>query len=77
MDWNKTKTLFILIFLVLDVFLFYQYYMKVTSSEYELLAESSFEDRMKENEITYPTLPKQTSEEAYLSAKAMISQKKK
>ncbi len=70
MDWNKTKTLFILIFLVLDVFLFYQYYMKVTSSEYELLAESSFEDRMKENEITYPTLPKQTSEEAYLSAKS-------
>jgi len=68
MDWSKTKTIFIVVFLILDAFLLYQYIEKKTSNDYEYFAESSFEEELKENEITYTTLPNQTTKEQYLNA---------
>ena len=68
MDWSKTKTIFIVVFLILDAFLLYQYIEKKTSNDYGYFAESSFEEELKENEITYTTLPNQTTKEQYLNA---------
>lgn len=70
MDWSKTKTIFIIVFLILNAFLISQYIKKKEINEAELYAESSFEERLKENEIEYITLPKQTNKEQYLSAKS-------
>lgn len=70
MDWSKTKTIFIVVFLILNAFLVSQYMKKKETNEFELYAESSFEERLKENEIEYITLPKQTSKEQYLTAKS-------
>ena len=70
MDWNKTKTIFIIVFLILNVFLVSQYLKKMETNEFEMYAEASFEERLKENEIEYITLPKQTSNEQYLTAKS-------
>lgn len=68
MEWSKTKTIFIIIFLILDGFLIYQYISKKNANEYEFLAESSFVEELRENEITYTTLPKQKIKEQYLNA---------
>lgn len=70
MDWNKTKTIFIFVFLILDMFLLHQYYTKITSSELELLTESSTQVKLKENDIKYTTLPKHADEAQSLSAKS-------
>jgi regulatory protein YycI of two-component signal transduction system YycFG len=70
MDWSKTKTIFILVFLILDIFLVYQYFEKRNSNQLEFIAESTFEERLKENEIKYSNLPKETTKERYLSAKS-------
>lgn len=68
MDWSKTKTIFIIVFLVLNAFLLYQYIDKKTANDYEYFAKSSIEEELKENEITYPTLPNQAIKEQYLNA---------
>lgn len=69
-DWSKTKTIFIIVFLILNMFLLYQYVEKKDSNDYDYLTESTIEDSLKENDITYKTLPKQTNKEQYLSAKS-------
>ncbi|MBD3110006.1 two-component system regulatory protein YycI [Bacillus sp. AGMB 02131] len=68
MDWSKTKTIFIIVFLILNAFLLYQYIDKKTANDYEYFAESSIEEELKENEITYPTLSNQAVKEQYLNA---------
>ncbi|WP_050613497.1 two-component system regulatory protein YycI [Bacillus testis] len=72
MDWSKTKTIFIIVFLILDVFLLNQYIGKKTATQYEVLAESSFEDNLKENDISYKTLPKDKGEDQYISTKRKV-----
>ena len=68
MDWSKTKTIYIVVFLILNAFLLYQYINKNTASNYEYFSKSSIEEELKENEITYPTLPNQAIKEQYLNA---------
>ncbi|WP_180955268.1 two-component system regulatory protein YycI [Peribacillus deserti] len=73
MDWNKTKTIFILVFLVLDLFLVYQFIQKKNSSKLEFQTEASFEDRLKENNIKYDNVPReQELSEKYILAKSKI-----
>ncbi len=43
MEWNKTKTIFIIAFLILDIFLGYQFFEKRSSSEYEVIKNSNVE----------------------------------
>ncbi|MFS0784067.1 two-component system regulatory protein YycI [Bacillus sp. 1P06AnD] len=74
MDWSKTKTIFIIVFLVLDVFLLHQYISK-KSTQYEYLSESSIEDNLKENDIQYTTLPKKTGTDQYISTKRKVFSK--
>ena len=59
MDWSRTKTIFILTFLVLNLFLGFQLYEKHKENQFEYLSESTvkIEDQLKNMEITYPELP--------------------
>lgn len=52
------------------MFLLYQYIEKKTSDDYDFLTTSTIEESLKENDITYNTLPKQVNKEQYLSAKS-------
>ena len=53
MDWSKTKSIFIIVFFVLDIFLLYQFLEKKDNYQFEYFAEATIEDRLQENEITY------------------------
>jgi len=57
-DWNKTKSIFIVTFLVLDLFLIYQFMKKHDQDQYSLFVESSIEDQLAAEGITYTELPK-------------------
>ena len=70
MDWNKSKSIFIMVFFVLDIFLLYQFLEKKDNYQFEYIAEATIEDRLQENEITYPTLPKQKFKEQFLTAQS-------
>ena len=52
MDWSKTKSIFIMVFFVLDIFLLYQYLEKKDNYQFEYIAEATLEDRLQEEEIT-------------------------
>lgn len=58
-DWSRTKTIFIITFFVLDLFLGYQLYQKETDNQFEYISESSvkIEDQLKDAGITYVQLP--------------------
>ena len=61
-DWNNTKSIFIMVFFVLNIFLLYQFLEKINDSQYESFTESSTEELLKEDEISIETpLPKQKS----------------
>lgn len=72
MDWSKIKTIFILAFLILDVYLLYEFIKLRDSNQYELIPETSIENKLKAQEIEYAVLPKNVKEEKYLSAKPMV-----
>ena len=59
MEWNKTKSIFIVAFLILDIFLGYQFFQKwqATSKEYEVI-KNDVEHDMKADHITYEGLNK-------------------
>lgn len=69
MDWSKIKTIFIITFLVLDVYLLYQFMKIRDANKYELITEASFEDKLKADEIKYVDLPKTPIQDQYISAK--------
>lgn len=72
MDWSKTKTLFIVTFLILNIFLGYQLALKKDGSQLEALTETSIEERFATEEITYSPLPKEPREGNYISGKVKI-----
>ncbi|WP_213421911.1 two-component system regulatory protein YycI [Bhargavaea massiliensis] len=58
MDWSKTKTIFIVVFAILNVFLFSLYMNRTNEYEnYEVLGETSIEERLSGDDITYGDLP--------------------
>ena len=67
MDWSKIKTIFIITFLILDVYLLYQFMKIRDANKYELITEASVEDRLKADEIKYVDLPTTPIKEQYLS----------
>jgi regulatory protein YycI of two-component signal transduction system YycFG len=72
MDWSKIKTIFILTFLILDVFLFYQFMKIRDANKYEFITEVNLEDQLKADEIKYVELPKTPVTDQYISAKPKI-----
>ena len=45
MDWNKSKSIFIMVFFVLDIFLLYQFLEKKDNYQFEYITEATIEDR--------------------------------
>ncbi|MBM7666252.1 regulatory protein YycI of two-component signal transduction system YycFG [Solibacillus kalamii] len=69
MDWSRTKTIFIWVFLVLNIFLYTQYLESYKEGEkIEVLGETvEIEARLKEDNITYIALPNNKESAAYYS----------
>lgn len=69
MQWSQIKTLFILCFLVLDVYLLFQFFEKQDQADLGLLEPqvSSIEDRLKSEDIQIGPLPEDASDESFLS----------
>jgi regulatory protein YycI of two-component signal transduction system YycFG len=76
MDWSKTKSIFIMVFFVLDIFLLYQYLEKKDNYQFDYIAEASIEELLQEEEIQYASLPKQKRKEQFLIAKSKIFEEK-
>jgi regulatory protein YycI of two-component signal transduction system YycFG len=72
MDWSKIKTIFILTFLILDVYLLFQFMKVRDANKYEVISEASFEEKLKADEIEYVDLPKDPIQAQYLSAKPKV-----
>jgi regulatory protein YycI of two-component signal transduction system YycFG len=74
MDWSKIKTIFIITFLILDVYLLFQFLKIRDANNYEVISEATFEERLKADEIKYveDDLPKTPIKAQYLSAKPKI-----
>ncbi|RPF51105.1 two-component system regulatory protein YycI [Aquisalibacillus elongatus] len=67
MKWGQIKTIFIISFLVLNLFLLQELLNKVERSEYDTLDKSTLEDQLAAQEIEY-SLPESGQTEAYVSA---------
>jgi regulatory protein YycI of two-component signal transduction system YycFG len=72
MDWSKIKTIFIITFLILDVYLLYQFMKIRDANKYEFNTEASVEEKLKADEIKYKDLPKDPIQAQYLSAKPKV-----
>lgn len=75
MDWNKIKTIFIITFLVLDVYLLYQFLKIRDANKYEVITEASVEEKLKADDIQYVDVPKTPLKDQYLSAKPKLFNK--
>lgn len=72
MDWSKTKTIFIIVFAVLNVFLYSLYVNRFTELQrLEVLGETKIEDRLKIDGITYQKLP-EIANASYVSGEGRI-----
>ena len=71
MDWSKTKTIFIVVFLILNIFLYLQYLnAHKEAQKLEILGESqAIEARLKEDNITYIALPTKVETASFLSGR--------
>ncbi|MGG3469161.1 two-component system regulatory protein YycI [Neobacillus pocheonensis] len=70
MDWSKIKTIFILTFLILDVYLLFQFMKIRDANKYEVITPASFEEKLKADEIKIDVeIPKNPIKAQYLSAK--------
>lgn len=70
MDWNRTKTIFIWVFLILNIFLYTQYLESYNEGQkIEVLGrKTEIESQLKEDNITYIALPSNNESAAYYSA---------
>lgn len=67
MDWSKTKTIFIIVFSILNVFLYSLYIDRYTEAErIELLPESTIDEKLRGDNITYSALPDSSEDKPYV-----------
>ncbi|MCL1702280.1 two-component system regulatory protein YycI [Lysinibacillus sp. Bpr_S20] len=71
MDWNRTKSIFIFVFLILDIFLYSMYVNRYKEAQsVEILGEKTIEARLKDDNITYGPLPNSNETATYIIGKA-------
>lgn len=68
MDWSRIKTIFIVTFLILNMYLLNEFYKIYESSKYDYMYETSFENKLKTEEIEYVELPKNIKKDNFISA---------
>ncbi|RTR25568.1 hypothetical protein EKG37_22815 [Robertmurraya yapensis] len=66
MDWSRIKTIFIVTFLILNIYLLNEFYK--TYDKLDFMSETSFENKLKTEEIEYKELPKNIKRDKYVSA---------
>lgn len=72
MQWSQIKTLFIISFLILDIYLLGQFFEKQNQANVEILEqESSAIEQMVEEDIKVPELPDEVENESFIA----VSQK--
>lgn len=76
MDWSRAKTIFIITFFILDIFLVFQLITQKNENKFDLIKETSIEERLKADEIIVPKLPEQPTKGKYVQADAKIFQEK-
>jgi len=71
MQWGQIKTLLIISFLVLDIYLFVQFLEKKEESDIGILEHqtSTIEEQLADDNITYEQLPEEEHEETFISVK--------
>lgn len=69
MQWSQIKTIFILCFLVLNIYLALQFFDKREQTDVSILErhESTLEDQLEAENITYGDLPEEDLEESFIS----------
>mgnify|MGYP001236384059 CR=1 FL=1 len=68
MKWGSVKTLFIVAFLVLNVFLLLQFLEKIDETNMETLSQTTLEEQLEAENITIGELPESGINAAYVSA---------
>lgn len=73
MDWSRTKSIFIIVFSILNIFLYSLYVDRYTEAEnYSKLSEPAVDARLEGDNITYPAdLGADPEEEPYISGTRM------
>lgn len=70
MDWNKTKTIFIVVFSILNVFLYSLYLNRnMEAQNVQVMGKTSIEEALKLDNITHDPLPPYKNDASYISAK--------
>lgn len=74
MQWGQIKTLFILSFLILDIYLFVQFLDKQDQENVGILEHeySTIEQRLEDEDITIPSLPEEEANEPFISVSQKI-----
>lgn len=73
MDWNKSKTIFIIVFSIVNVFLYSLYVDKLTEAQnVQVMGKTPIEELLKMDNVTYDELPPYKNDPSYVSAKSMI-----
>lgn len=68
MDWSRLKSIFIIAFLILDIFLLTQLLNKERINELEVKTDVTLEENLKNADIDYSNIPKETLADQYMSA---------
>lgn len=70
MDWSKSKSIFIVVFLILNVFLYSLYLNRHTEAQqFEVLGEKKIESQLNDDNITVNNLPTNIDTVSYITAK--------
>ncbi|MCP3763070.1 two-component system regulatory protein YycI [Domibacillus sp. A3M-37] len=72
MDWSKTKTIFIAVFLVLDIFLAVMFFNKYSASRFEVIKATTIEQKLDEDGVKYEKMPADSGERSIITAKPKI-----
>ncbi|SEN43348.1 Two-component signal transduction system YycFG, regulatory protein YycI [Mesobacillus persicus] len=73
MDWSRIKTIFIISFLLLDIYLVFQFMNTRSEANYEVIEEASIEEKLKNDDIKYNNeASQQLEKERYISVKPKV-----
>lgn len=73
LDWNKTKTIFIVAFSILNIFLYSLYLDRYQEAQsLQTMGEVSISDSLKSDGITYGELPEYNAEMSYVTADTAV-----
>ncbi|MBC1575729.1 hypothetical protein HCJ46_00740 [Listeria booriae] len=71
MDWKKTETIFIIAFLILDIFLLVLFIDSRMASSPTPLVSQTLEEKLKSENITYGKIPSDAEKGSYLSTEPL------